>query len=134
MRKASPSPNFPFFLCPLWPLLLPLMQLEDSQALHAYHPKSWSFLKLWSRGTRPLSWGTQFKWMSVLEKFHLSSSAKNNHRERLCLKAKSHPQAWYCAHESLEKGALVHLILNICVRLVQIHGLVHTYTHMIAYL
>ena len=48
-------------------------------------------------------------------------------------KSQWHPQAWYHAHDSLGKGALVHLILNICVGLVKRSGLVqgntHTHTH-----
>lgn len=131
MRKAYLTPNFCFslgiFMCCL--LVLLLVQMEDSQALPAHHQKSWSFLKLWSCGIWPLSSGTQFKGMSFSEQFHLSSSAKNNHRERLYLKAKSHPQSWYHDDESLGKGASVNLILNICVGLVQISGLVQGNTH-----
>lgn len=89
-EQVIPHPLLPFLLCIVVHslLALPLLQMEDSQALHAYHPKSRSFLKLWSCGIWPLSLGTQFKGMSFSEKSHLSSSTKNHHRERISLKTK----------------------------------------------
>lgn len=103
--------------------------MGDSQVLHAHYQKSCSFLTFWSGGIWPLSSGTQFKGTSFSEKFHLSSSAKNNDGEKIYLEAESHPQARHHARESWEKGESVHLIRNICVGLVKPSGLAQGNTH-----
>lgn len=94
-EEASCSLHFLCCLCSL--LALPLLQMEGSQALRAHPPKAWSFLKLWSCGIWPLSSGTQFKGVSLSEKSHLSSAARNNHRERNLKAALS-----LCCHHTRE--------------------------------
>lgn len=81
-KQPVPLTSFAASASLCFPHALPLLQMEGSQARHAHPPKAWSFLKLWSCGIWPLSSGTQFKGVSLSEESHLSSAARNNHRER----------------------------------------------------